>query len=276
MATNDVTKMKQQIEQASSYLQEQFDGVDMSTARLVILGSGFRSILDDLEVVKALKLSQIPHAKDTTVVGHGSELILASHDGAPLLIQTGRIHMYEGHNPHEVVMLLRALAKAGLKRLLLTNASGSVNPELRAGELVVVNDHINLTGQSCLVASPSVAEGDTPFVDMVGSYDHDFTQWCQKELSLPTVVYGGLLGPSFETPAETKMLHRLGIDIVGMSTVQEVLAARQLAMKVGCLSLVTNMAGGLADSVNHHDVLAMSNKRQDFLRVSLQRALSFI
>ncbi len=233
--------------------------------KAVVLGSGFKGFEDLLKDKIVLPFHNIPHMPSPTVKGHGATLVLGKLNDENIFILTGRVHMYEGLSADQIVYPLRLLGYLGLSHVLLTNASGSVNPALLPGTVVAIKDHINFTGRNCLIG-PDARELGEVFVDMGASYDPD---WRAAILALGDIhegVYAGVLGPSYETPAETKMLGLAGADVVGMSTVQETLAARQLGIKVACLSFVTNMAGGLGNSLDHHDVIQMAQSRSETLK----------
>ena len=179
---------------------------------------------------------------------------------------TGRLHLYEGLSAHDIVYPLRALSQIGVKRVLLTNASGSLRSNIPPGSLVAINDQINLTGTSCLIG-PTGKYFGKQFLDMSSVFDAQWTQKiCLLDKTIVRGVYAGVLGPAYETPAEAKMLAGLGADVVGMSTVQEVIAAHQLGLKVSCLSFVTNMSGGLGETLTHQDVLDLVAKNQERLQ----------
>ena len=193
---------------------------------LVILGSGFKSFAGKLKVTSQIDLASIPGFPVPKVQGHGSSLLVGSVGKKKVCVLTGRVHMYEGYSAAEVVFSLRVLAVLGVKRIIVTNASGSLDKKIKPGSIVVLEDQINLTGQSCLTGAP----GEWPvFVDMGAAYDLKWRNAILKLNSrLISGVYVGVLGPAYESPAEAKMFARLGGDIIGMSTVQETLAARQL------------------------------------------------
>ncbi len=247
------------IEEAAQYIRQKTSDSVINSG--VVLGSGFKGFVDDLKVNLSISLSDIPHQKCPSVEGHGGELLVAELAGQSIWVLTGRVHMYEGHSPHDVVFTIRVLAKLGLKSLCLTNASGSVNKELEPGSLALIRDHINLTGKNCLEGEQVNSLGAT-FVDMGEAYDKDWLNQNLSKIAAKEAVYAGVLGPSFETPAEAKMLSCIGADIVGMSTVQETIAARQLGVKIAGLSFVTNWSGGTGDHADHHKVLDLVEKRK--------------
>ncbi len=241
---------------------------------LVVLGSGFKGFEAALAVEKTLELAEIPHFPVPAVEGHGAALVVGTARGRRVAVLTGRVHLYEGFSPDEVVYPLRAVIAAGVAKVILTNASGSVDPGVRPGTVLLVNDHLNLTGRNCLASADARALG-TVFVDMVACYDKAWREALKNAAPGMTVdgIYAGLLGPSYETPAETAMVGRLGAHVVGMSTVLEVIAARQLGVKVVGLSFVSNFAGGLSDAVNHGEVLSSGIQHKSKLHELLLKAI---
>jgi len=245
------------IDAAANYMRKKLD-CDWKHATMVVLGSGFKAFADSVKPKGSVEFADVPGFSAPKVQGHGSSLLVAESDGKPILLATGRIHLYEGHTAHDIVLPIRAAAKLGVKSVVLTNASGSVNPAIKPGTILDIRDHINFTGKNCLVGANELG---AQFVDMVNAYDADWRGRINAQQKLTSGVYCGLVGPTYETPAETAAFGRIGADVVGMSTVQETIAARQLGMKVVGLSLVTNFAGGLAASVNHEEVLHEGKSR---------------
>ena len=241
---------------------------------LVVLGSGFKGFEQTLVNAKSINLSSFPHIAAPTVAGHGSSLVVGdSNDGHQVAVMTGRLHMYEGLSAHDIVYPIRAMARIGVKRILLTNASGSLRAAIPPGKIVAVRDQINLTGTSCLLGESGRLLGPQ-FVDMGAAFDATWTERiCAFSPDIVNGVYAGVLGPAYETPAEARMLALLGADVVGMSTVQEVIAARQLALEVACLSFVTNMSGGLGITLKHEDVLQLAADHQQKLQALLNHAI---
>lgn len=226
---------------------------DYEHALYITLGSGFKKILEDIKPENVLSLNDIPNVSAPKVAGHGRDLIFTHIMDKPVIIQTGRIHFYEGYSIDEVVYTTRLAWKLGLKKFICTNASGSLTREITPGTLILIRDHINHTGQNALIG-PGGELGER-FVDMIGCYDPKWVNKINSELNLKSAVYVGLTGPTYETAAETRMLGIIGGELVGMSTVQEVIAARQLGLRVLGVSLATNFAGGLSTEVNHAEVL---------------------
>lgn len=225
----------------------------------IVLGSGWGEAAAQLGTVTAdTALADVPGVPAPTVAGHGGRLLSLDVDGTRTLVLAGRSHLYEGHPVATVVHGVRAAIFAGCTTMILTNAAGGLDPGVAIGTPVLIRDHLNLTGVSPM-AGPDVPEGlPARFADLTDAYDpvlraiaHDV------DGSLPEGVYAGLLGGSYETPAEIRMLRTLGADLVGMSTVLETIAARHLGARVLGVSLVTNLAAGVSgEKLDHREVLA--------------------
>jgi purine-nucleoside phosphorylase len=224
-------------------------GVDRYTAA-VVLGSGWEAAADALGAPRVeLDATLLPGFVEPAALGHhGVVRSVPGHRGE-LLVFLGRPHLYEGHDPDTVVHSVRTAVAAGADTIVLTNAAGSLDPDLAPGRLALVADHINLTGRSPVVGPR--------FVDLTDAYSPELRALAREvDPALPEAVYAAVPGPHFETPAEVRMLRTLGADLVGMSTVLEAIAARELGARVLALSLVTNPAAGLGPGpVNHEDVL---------------------
>lgn len=257
--------------------------IDTSTVDLfVVAGSGFRDALPNLESERRLPMKQVPHLPAPAVAGHGSELIYGYLDGRKVLIATGRVHMYEGYTPEDVVFATRMVRHLKCQAVILTNAAGSVDHHYPAGSLMALRDQMNLTGKNCETTTPGT---QAAFTDMTDAYDTDWRNQVMSNLKfdagnsnassgLLEGVYAGLTGPSYETRAEALMIGRLGANAVGMSTVQECIAARTVGMKVFGLSLITNMAGGLGGPVNHTEVLAVAQSKTTEIKTVLAAAIA--
>jgi purine-nucleoside phosphorylase len=248
----------------------------------VVLGSGLFGFADSLSSAVRIPYTDIEGFPATTVAGHGGELAFGTCGGARVLCLSGRIHLYEGHPPSRVVHGVRLLAALGCRAVILTNAAGSTRADLGPGSLVLLRDHINLTGQNPLVGP---TEPPWPrFPDMTHVYDQKLRELAHEaalasSTELVDGVYAGVLGPSYETPAEVRMLAKLGADVVGMSTVLEAIALRHRGVRVGALSLVTNFAAGLSGRpLDHAEVQAMGvlarEKLETLMTAWLQRARS--
>jgi purine-nucleoside phosphorylase len=227
----------------------------------IVLGSGMGALADGLGEAVAIPYEEIPEFPAVTVPGHAGRLVVGRLGSVPVAVLQGRVHLYEGVDPADVTFGVRLLGWYGVKSLLLTNAAGAVNPALAPGDLVRITDHLNLTGADPLRGANDDRLGPR-FPDMSEAYDARLgrlleTCAARRGVKLGAGVYAGLAGPSYETPAEIRMLRTLGADLVGMSTVLEVIAARHSGMRVAAVSLVTNLGAGLsATPLDHGEVLA--------------------
>lgn len=232
----------------------------------IVLGSGLGPFVDQIKNAVVLNYQDIPHFHGTTVVGHEGKLVLGELNGVPVAVMAGRLHAYEGHDFSEVVLPTRTLVRLGCEAIILTNASGGINTDYRPGDLVMITDHLNLTGDNPL-RGPNVDEFGPRFPDMSQTYSPCLQEAFQKAAqstlgkTLSTGVYAGVLGPTYETPAEVRMLKTMGADLVGMSTVAEAIAAAHMGAKVCGLSCVTNMASGIGgEKLMHEDIKEQANR----------------
>ncbi len=225
----------------------------------VILGSGLGAFGDSLDDATTVPYTEIPHFPASTVVGHSGALALGRCRGVPVAVMKGRVHVYEGYRLDQVVFPARVLGRLGVKTLVVTNAAGAVNKAYGPGELMLIEDHINLLGNPLLGPNEDVL-GER-FIDMSEAYDRGLRDAAEAACRAVGVrshrgVYLALTGPSFETPAEIRAFRALGADAVGMSTVPEVIAARHMGIRVVGLSCLTNMAAGVLDQkLDHREVL---------------------
>lgn len=235
-----------------------------SPAVAIVLGSGLGGLADRIADPVRIPYAGIPGFPVPTVEGHTGELVVGRLGGRTVLAQSGRFHLYEGHSAAAAALPVRVFAGLGAQTLVLTNAAGGVRPSFGAGTLMLLADHLNLTGRNPLVGP--VVEGEERFPDMTAAYDPGLRRLARRtaaELGIPLEegVYAGLLGPAYETPAEVRMLERLGADAVGMSTVLEVIAARAQGMRCLGFSLVTNPGAGLSPTpLSHREVMAAAAK----------------
>jgi purine-nucleoside phosphorylase len=236
----------------------------------MVLGSGLGAFADTLEGLVKIPYVELPHMPASAVAGHAGNLCFGRVKGVPVVCMQGRVHLYEGHPVEKVVQGVRTMARLGVRCVLLTNAAGGLEPSWYAGDLMLVVDHINLTGTSPLVGPNDDTLG-TRFPDMTRAYDpelggllHDVAR--QSNVELREGVYAALLGPSYETPAEVRMVRSLGAHAVGMSTVHEVVALRHMGVRVGALSCITNLAAGISTQpLDHAEVEATARARRDDL-----------
>lgn len=218
---------------------------------LITLGSGLGSLAAAVEDAVAIPYRSVPHLRSSTAPGHAGRFVAGYVEGMPVLCMQGRLHPYEGYSPVEVTYPVRMASRLGADVFVATNATGAINPAYRPGQVVLIADHINLTGQNPLVGPNLDAEGPR-FPDMTHAYTPRLRGLArrvaeERDYDLQEGVYIGLTGPSFETPAEIRTFRTLGADLVGMSTVWEVVVAAHCGMEVLGLSMATNMAAGMLD-----------------------------
>jgi len=215
----------------------------------LVLGSGLGAFADEFANAKKIPYAKIPNFPQSTAIGHAGQLVLGKVDGVEVAGMQGRVHLYEGYAPQQVVFPIRVFAHMGVKAVILTNAAGGINLNYSAGALVALRDHINLQGVNPLVG-PNDDRFGVRFPDMTQAYDSEFRKFVAEagkrlNQNLHEGVYLALSGPNYETPAEIHAFRTLGADLVGMSTVPEVLAARHAGIRVLGISCVTNMAAGV-------------------------------
>ena len=226
----------------------------------IVLGSGLGSVADAVQSAIRIPQSAIPGFPKTAAPGHKGELVGGTLEDVPVLVQSGRFHLYEGHAPQVAALPVRVFARLGIGTLVVTNAAGGIRLMFRPPTLMLIADHINLMFRNPLEGA--VEEGEQRFPDMSDPYDRELRALArgvalQKKIALEEGVYAALLGPSYETPAEIRMLQRLGADAVGMSTVPEVIVARARGIRCLGFSSITNVAAGLsAAPLSHEEVLA--------------------
>lgn len=225
----------------------------------LILGSGLGALADAVEAPTSIPYAEIPGFATTTVEGHAGRLVAGRLEGMDVVVLQGRYHAYEGHAPAELITPVRAVAALGADTLIVTCAAGGVTRRLAPGTLMLLTDHINLMGRNPLVGP--VRTGEPRFPDMTGAYDPALRERARAAagvgLDVAEGVYAAVLGPSYETPAEIRMLERLGADAVGMSTVPEVIAARASGLRVLGIALITNHAAGVVEGpLDHEEVIA--------------------
>ncbi|HYX51999.1 MAG TPA: purine-nucleoside phosphorylase, partial [Candidatus Limnocylindrales bacterium] len=235
-------------EQAAKFIQKK---IKVRPQVAIVLGSGLGSFADDMSDAVRIPYSKIPNFPLSTAIGHAGQLVIGKVGGTPAVVMQGRFHQYEGYSPQTVVFPVRVFARMGVRNTILTNAAGGIKLDYGQGRLVLITDHINLQGNNPLVGSEDVRFGPR-FIDMTDAYSSRYREMAHRAaeklgIKLSEGVYAGLLGPSYETPAEIRFLRTIGADLVGMSTVVEVIAARQLGMNVLAISCVTNMAAGILD-----------------------------
>lgn len=239
----------------------------------VVLGSGLGEFADTLEGKTVIPYEEIPHFKRVSVVGHAGRLVVGKVGGKPVAVMQGRYHFYEGHDIGEVVFPVRVLCGLGIGKLLLTNAAGGINSMLSAGDLMIIRDHINMMGVNPLRGENDERLG-TRFPDMSHVYDERLIgiiseKMAEMGLGVKKGVYLALTGPSYETPAEIRMLSVLGADAVGMSTVPEAVVARHMGVMVAGISCISNLAAGISKTpLTHAEVTETGNRvKGHFIRL---------
>jgi purine-nucleoside phosphorylase len=247
----------------------------------LVLGSGLGGFADSLTEAVRVPYAEIPAFPRSTAIGHAGQMVVGQvigHGGnVPVAAMQGRAHLYEGYSPQEVTFPIRVFSRMGIRAVILTNAAGGINLSYSQGALVVIRDHINLQGANPLVG-PNDDRFGVRFPDMTQAYNREYRQIAREEaakLGIPQHegIYAGLLGPSYETPAEIEYLRRIGADLVGMSTVAEVIAARHLGIKVLAISCVTNMAAGILDQPLSHAEVMETGERVKTTFEALLRAV---
>jgi len=231
----------------------------------VVLGSGLGGFAEELTDAVRLPYAEIPNFPQSTVEGHAGALVMGKVGDMPLAAMQGRVHYYEGYPMEQVIFPMRVFSRMGMRAVVLTNAAGGINPTFEQGCLVVLTDHINMQGTNPLIGTNEARFGPR-FFDMSAAYDPEYRKLALekgRELQVPIHegVYVAVSGPSYETPAEIRALRTLGADMVGMSTVAEVIAARHMGIKVLAISCVTNAAAGVsAMPINHEEVMEVGNR----------------
>ncbi len=231
----------------------------------LILGSGLGDLADEIENPVKIKYEDIPDFPVSTVEGHAGQLVFGKLSGKSVVAMQGRFHFYEGYDISDVVYPVKALIKLGIKTLIVTNAAGGVNTRYEPGDLMIINDHLNLAGQNPLIGKNIEEEGPR-FPDMTNAYTPKYIELAKKVgkdlgLDLKEGVYTWMSGPTYETPAEVRMIRNLGGDAAGMSTVPEVIVAKHQGIDVLGISCITNMAAGVLDEpLRHEDVVETSQR----------------
>jgi purine-nucleoside phosphorylase len=237
----------------------------------IILGSGLGNFASQVENATTIPYAEIPHFPQSTVVGHSGKLVLGTIAGVPIAVMQGRVHAYEGYSMAQVTFPTRVLGLLGVRQLIVTNAAGGINTRYGQGAIVAISDHINLTGTNAALGPNEPRFGILPstgqrFFDMSTAYSPALrklaiAEAAKQSWTLNEGVYLAVLGPSYETPAEIRAFRTLGADLVGMSTVHEVIIARHMGIEVLGLSVVTNMAAGVLDQpINHEEVMDIGRR----------------
>lgn len=254
------------IKEATSFLNDQ--GVTEPAIGL-ILGSGLGELASEAENKIEIPYQDIPHFPVSTVEGHAGQLVYGDLGGKKVIAMQGRFHFYEGYSMQDVTFPVRVMKALGVHSLIVTNAAGGVNEDFTPGDLMMIKDHINLTGANPLLG-PNENSLGVRFVDMSEVYDKKYLSIIEEAadnqgLKLQSGVYAGFSGPTYETPAEVRMARTLGADAVGMSTVPEAIVAKHSDLKVAGISCITNLAAGMQESLNHEEVVETTTRvREEF------------
>ena len=244
----------------------------------IILGSGLGEFADAFENKVVIPYSELPHFPQSSVVGHAGRLVLGTLDGQSVMAMQGRVHFYEGYPAWQVAFPARVLCTLKPRALVVTNAAGGINLDFKVGDLMAITDHVNLAGWNALVGHNDERLGPR-FPDMSNAYDAGLRQVlfdCAKAegVALRQGVYGCMSGPSYETPAEIRLMRTIGCDAVGMSTVPEVVAAAHMGIKVAGISCITNLAAGIGkEPLSHAEVSEVANRVRGVFGLLLKRFL---
>lgn len=253
-----------------SFLKEKVpDGAEIG----LILGSGLGVLADEIEEPVVIPYRDIPNFPVSTVEGHAGQLVIGRLEGKRVVAMQGRFHYYEGYSLQQVVFPVRVMSKLGVKALVVTNAAGGINHGYEPGDLMLIMDHLNLTGNNPLIG-PNEDEFGPRFPDMSEAYDRALIELAEKvaagqKIKLQKGIYAGLTGPTYETPSEIRYLRIIGADAVGMSTVPEVIVANHAGLRILGISCITNMASGvLPQKLTHDEVMETAERvREKFIRL---------
>ena len=253
--------------------------IDFKPEVAIVLGSGLGDYADDIQVEAELDYHEIEGFPVSTVPGHAGKFIFGYVNDVPVVCMKGRVHYYEGYPIQDVVLPARLMKLMGAKILFLTNASGGINPSFTAGDFMMLTDHVSLWAPNPLIGA-NIDELGVRFPDMTHVYDADLQESLRETakrcgIPLKEGIYAQLTGPSFESPAEIQLLHKLGVDAVGMSTVVEAIAANHMGMKICCVSFVSNLAAGMTDNpLTHEEVQEADSAAAPRLRRLITEAVT--
>lgn len=265
----------QTIHLASEFLKNA--GVEAPEVGL-ILGSGLGELANEAEDGLTIPYEDIPGFPVSTVEGHAGQLVYGTLGEKKVLAMQGRFHYYEGYSMQEVTFPVRVMKDLGVESLLVTNAAGGVNTEFHPGDLMIISDHINFTGDNPLLG-PNDSNLGARFTDMSQAYDKEYQNLIKEtadslSISVQEGVYLGLSGPTYETPAEIRMIRTLGGDAVGMSTVPEVIVARHAGIRVAGISCITNYAAGMQETLNHEEVVETTERVKETFKSLVKAVVS--
>lgn len=268
-------KYTEAIEKASSFLKSK--GVEKPEIGL-ILGSGLGELANEADNAVVVPYEDIPEFPVSTVEGHAGQLVYGDLGGKKVLAMQGRFHYYEGYSMQEVTFPVRVMKALGVGSLVVTNAAGGVNEDFTPGDLMIITDHINMIGVNPL-HGPNDNELGPRFTDMSNAYNKEYQRLIEEAASEQDVtvqkgVYMGLSGPTYETPAEVRMVRTLGGDAVGMSTVPEVIVANHAGIKVAGISCITNFAAGMQENLNHDEVVEVTTRVRETFKSLVKAVIS--
>jgi purine-nucleoside phosphorylase len=257
-------KLMKELKEAVKFLRKQYKNTPEVG---IVLGTGLGKFVDEIQVEEEIDYSDIPHFPVSTVIGHKGKLIFGNLNGKKIVLMSGRFHFYEGYNADQVVFPIRVMKLFGIKALLLSNAAGSVNPEIKVGDLMIIKDHVSFFIQNPLIGK-NIDELGTRFPDMSEPYSKQLIEKAKSagrkaDIQLKEGIYFAVTGPTFETKAEYQVIKILGGDAVGMSTVQECIAANHMQLPVFAMSVITDM--GIRDDDNiitHEEVLRAAKEAE--------------
>ncbi len=270
--------MFETIKETSDFLR---DLADSDTRIAIILGTGLGGLVNDIKIKRKINYRDIPNFPVSTVAGHNGELIIGLLSGKPVLAMQGRFHYYEGYSLKEVTFPVRVMHEMGINTLFVSNASGGLNPGFKVGDIMMINDHINMFGSSPLIG-PNLDELGPRFPDMINAYDPLLRKKAQQiagahGIELKEGIYVGVSGPTYETPAEYKMYRLLGGDAIGMSTVPEVIVARHMRMRVFGISVITDSGvPGQIVEVTHEKVQDVAKKAESKVSLIIKELIASI
>lgn len=245
----------------------------------IILGTGLGGLVKEIEIIDEIEYKDIPHFPLSTVQSHSGKLIFGKLGGKEVVAMQGRFHFYEGYTMQEVTFPVRVMKFLGIERLFVSNASGGVNPDFEIGEIMILNDHIDLFPAHPLIGK-NFDELGPRFPDMSQPYDHEMIKLAQEiaaenNIKVSTGVYAGLTGPTLETPAEYKYVRIIGADTVGMSTVPEVIVARHMEIPCFAISIITDLGvPGLIQEVSVEDVIAVANEKEPSMTIIMRELIA--
>ncbi|EPH99922.1 purine nucleoside phosphorylase I, inosine and guanosine-specific [Enterococcus faecalis 13-SD-W-01] len=272
-----MTKLNEMLQETTRFILEQGVGeVEFG----LILGSGLGELAEEIENAVTIHYNDIPHFPVSTVVGHAGQLVYGTLSGKKVLAMQGRFHYYEGHSMQTVTYPVRVMAALEAHSLIVTNACGGVNESFVPGDLMLITDHINFTGDNPLIG-PNFDEMGPRFPDMSNAYTPEYREKAaaaaeKQGLAIKEGVYMGFSGPTYETPAEIRMSRTMGADAIGMSTVPEVIVAAHSGLKVLGISCITNLAAGMQSSLNHEEVVETTERVKASFKTLVKETLTIL